>query len=74
MVSRFKKTPCESRQKTCFFLTSFVEKLGGGNSNIFGIVSPRKFGEDESILTSIFSKGLKPPTRKICVCSKDRSR
>ena len=44
-------------------------------SNIFGIVSPRKIGEDEFILTNVFfSKGLKPPTIKICVCSKDKSR
>ena len=52
----------------------FVEKLGGGNSNIFGMFHPEKLGKMNSILTSIFSKGLKPPTRKICVCSKERSR
>ena len=41
--------------------------LGGGNSNIFGIFTP-KFGEDEPNLTSIFfSKGLvQPATRRLC--------
>ena len=36
--------------------------LGGGNSNIFLEFSARKFGEDETVLTHNFSKGLKPPT------------
>ena len=36
---------------------SKVPLLGGGNSNIFGIFTP-KFGEDEPILTSIFFKGV----------------
>jgi len=30
--------------------------LGGGNSNIFGIFTP-KFGEDEPILTHMFQLG-----------------
>ena len=38
------------------------ESLGGGNSNIFGIFTP-KIGEG-SHFDSYFSKGLKPPTRK----------
>ena len=38
-------------------------KLGGGNSNIFGIFTPN-LGEDEPILTIIFFKGVgeQPPT------------
>ncbi len=32
------------------------DKLGGGNSNIFGIFTP-KIGEDEPILTNIFQRG-----------------
>ena len=32
-------------------------ELGGGNSNIFGIFTP-KIGEDEPILASIFFKGV----------------
>ncbi len=39
--------------------------LGGGNSNIFGMFIP-KIGEDEPILTNIFSDGLKAPTRFLC--------
>ena len=35
----------------------------GGNSNIFGFFTP-KLGEDEPILTNIFQRGLKPPTRQ----------
>ena len=42
-------------------LSVHVFFLGGGNSKIFGIFTP-KIGEDEPNLTSIFSKGLKPPT------------
>ena len=41
----------------CVFLWMFprvyVSYLGGGNSNIFAIFTP-KIGEDEPILTSIF--------------------
>ena len=42
----------------------FMDYLGGGgNSNIL-LCSPRKIGEDEPILTHIFSNGLvQPPTR-----------
>ena len=37
--------------------------LGGGNSNIFGIFTP-KIGEDKPIVTSIFFKAVvQPPTR-----------
>ena len=35
--------------------------LGGGNSNICSFFTP-KIGEDSTILTNIFSDGLKPPT------------
>ena len=33
-----------------------IPRLGGGNSNIFGIFTP-KIGEDEPILTHIFQMG-----------------
>ena len=40
----------------------FLEsRLGGGNSKIFEIFTP-KIGEDEPILTSIFFKGVDSTT------------
>ena len=46
--------------------------LGGGNSNIFGIFTP-KFGEDEPILTHMFQLGwLKPPTSSITLLFIDK--
>ena len=44
------------------FLVFFRNGYTGGNSNIF-YVHPY-FGEDEPILTHIFSTGLKPPTSR----------
>ena len=50
-----KSIPIENKMP--LFSQFFWEKnvLGGGNSNIFGIFTP-KFGEDEPILTNIFFK------------------
>ncbi len=51
-----------------FYLHFFFakRKLGGGNSNIFGMFTPN-FGEDEPILTSIFFQMVlvQPPTRNL---------
>ena len=43
-----------------------IPSLGGGNSNIFGIFTP-KIGEDEPILTSIFSDGFFIDNI-VCIC------
>ena len=45
-----------------FLDSGFGDFLGGGNSNMFVIFTP-KIGEDEPNLTIIFFKGLvQPPT------------
>ena len=41
----------------CSIQATQKKKLGGGNSNIFGIFTPN-FGEDESIWTIIFFNGV----------------
>ena len=46
----------------------FIDFLGGGNSNMFGIFTP-KIGEDEPILTnSYFSDGLVQPPTSFVTC------
>ena len=45
-------------------LLDVLRFLGGGNSNIFGIFTP-KIGEDEPILTSIFFRWVET-TNQFC--------
>ena len=47
------------------FLTEFLnhQQLGGGNSNIFFIFTPKNWGNDEKLDEHIFRMGgKKPPT------------
>ena len=49
-------------------LVDFYGKLGGGNSNIVGIFTP-KIGEDEPNLSSIFFRWVvQPPSSFGCLC------
>ena len=57
-VNIWRSHPLETtiKQTSLFWGTRDNENLGGGNSKIFGMFTP-KFREDEPILTNIFRMG-----------------